>query len=271
MQGVENPRLNAEWILAHVLGISRIELYLQHEKPLEKKELGLYRAFIRRRVNREPLQYILGETEFMSLPFRVESGVLIPRPETELLVEKAAELMKDRTYPKILDIGTGSGCIAISLARLLPSAQVWASDHSRAALDLAERNAGLNGVNDRIRFVEMDIMTDSLPKEKFDMVVSNPPYICEQDIQTLAPEIRDHEPLDALNGGPDGLSFYKRFQQILPGVLDPQGIVLLEIGSDQREAVRAVFDNGTWASMNIYGDLAGLDRIIMLTSSKDKS
>ncbi|MBN2105232.1 peptide chain release factor N(5)-glutamine methyltransferase [bacterium] len=268
---IEHARLNAERLLAHILGVSRMDLYLQFEKPLKTEEREAYKHLLRRRAGREPLQTILGETEFMSLPFNVTENVLIPRPETEILVENAIEITKTRFGNKssihILDIGTGSGCIAVSLARYLKNARILAVDQHPAALNLARKNAELNAVNDQIEFIRMNIIESSgMPgKIRFDLIVSNPPYIRTPDLPTLPPEIRDHEPVDALDGGPDGLRYYRSFQSILPDWLNESGAVLLEIGADQAKDVQNIFSQSPWTSIRLLQDLAGLDRVIILS------
>jgi release factor glutamine methyltransferase len=265
---IDQPRLNAELLLSHMLGISRIECYLQFERPLKTAERERYKILLRRRAGREPLQYITGEAEFMSLPFRVTTGVLIPRPETEILVEKAIDRVKQKSEkePAILDIGTGSGCIAVSLAAFLTHARITAVDQSEQALQIAKENADLNAVSDRILFRQCDIMTSFNRKElgSFDLIVSNPPYIRTEDLKSLAPEIMDHEPAAALDGGPDGLNYYRRYATVLPDCLRPAGTVFLEIGAKQAHDVTEIFKNGPWSGMRLFQDLAGLDRVVMM-------
>ena len=266
--GVDQARLNAERLLSRVLGIPRIDLYLQFEKPLETGEREKYKIMLRRRAAREPLQYILGETEFMSLPFRVTPDVLIPRPETEILVEKTIDRANQAAEKQlsILDIGTGSGCIAVSLARALPQARITATDQSGSALQIAKENAVLNGVSGQIAFHQRDIMHAAGlgEPESFDLIVSNPPYIKTDMLESLDPEIKDHEPAAALDGGPDGLNFYRVFAERLPAMVHSPAAVFLEIGSDQGPDVQSVFGNGPWTDMRIFKDLAGLDRVVML-------
>jgi release factor glutamine methyltransferase len=265
---IGQPRLNAEQILSHMLGISRIECYLQFEKPLKIAEREQYKVLLRRRAGHEPLQYITGETEFMSLPFKVTTDVLIPRPETEILVEKAIDRARQKSKKEftILDIGTGSGCIAVSLASFLTHARITAIDQSEPALRIAKANAILNTVSDRIVFQHYDIMVPLDRKElgSFDLIVSNPPYIRTEVLKNLDPEIKDHEPVTALDGGPDGLNFYKQYAMVLPDCLRPSGAIFLEIGADQGHDVIEIFKNGPWADIRIFQDLAGLDRVVML-------
>ncbi|MBN1781057.1 peptide chain release factor N(5)-glutamine methyltransferase [bacterium] len=269
-RGIDNARPDAERLLAHILGLSRVDLYLQFEKPLSTGEREAYKERLRRRAAHEPLQYILGGTEFMSLDFLLNPGVLIPRPETEILVEKSMEIaalrLKNLQPIHILDIGTGSGCIAVSLAVHLQQSHIHALDRESEALDLAKKNAVLHGVDERITFSAADIRTLEAPPDNtlFDLIVSNPPYIRTGDIPGLAPEIAEYEPVQALDGGTDGLDFYRRFQILLPAWLGPQGAAVLEIGADQGAEVRNIFQQGPWASVEIVKDLAGLDRVAVL-------
>jgi release factor glutamine methyltransferase len=264
---IDRPRLNAEQLLSYMLGLSRIDCYLQFERPLNVREREQYKTLLRRRAGHEPLQYIVGKTEFMSLPFRVTHEVLIPRPETEILVERVIDRVKqDQKQSAILDIGTGSGCIAVSLAAYLTRSRITAVDESEEALRIAKENAAINQVSDRIVFQHSDIMVPfNLNKlGLFDLIVSNPPYIRTAVLKNLTPEIKDHEPVSALDGGPDGLNFYKKYATVLPDCLRPSGSVFLEIGADQGSEVLKIFRNGPWADMRIFQDLAGLDRVVML-------
>jgi release factor glutamine methyltransferase len=265
---IDRPRLNAEQLLSHMLGLSRIDCYLQFERPLNVREREQYKTLLRRRAGHEPLQYIVGKTEFMSLPFRVTHEVLIPRPETEILVEKTINRARQKSEKEftILDIGTGSGCIAVSLASFLTHARITAIDQSDPALRIAKENAAINHVSDRIVFQRSDIMAPFNLNELglFDLIVSNPPYIRTVVLKNLTPEIKDHEPVAALDGGPDGLNFYKKYATVLPDCLRPSGSVFLEIGADQGSEVLKIFRNGPWADMRIFQDLAGLDRVVML-------
>ena len=270
-RGIEHPRLNAERLLAHVMNTTRIDLYLQFEKPVQIHEREHYKNLLRRRADHEPLQYILGETEFMSIPFQLTHEVLIPRPETELLVEKTIEIAESqfRTKPtiQILDIGTGSGCIAIALAKQLENARILAADSNPAALEVAKKNAGIHNVSDRIEWTKMDVLSQSHNPGtmKFDLIVSNPPYIPEDLLWTLAPEIKNFEPLEALRGGKDGLLFYHQFSRSFPQWINSPGNALLEIGEDQASAIQKIFGNEFWISREIFQDLAGKDRLVVLS------
>lgn len=271
-KGFHNGRLLAERLLAHVLRLRRVDLYLQFDRPLAGAELAEYKALFLRLVAHEPLQYLLGETEFMSLPFRVGPGVLIPRPETELLVEKAlarAEaLLQQQEIVRIADLGTGSGCIAIALAHHLPAAQLLALDSSAAALKWAAENRELNGVTSRVRLKQHDLAQPPLPEWRalFDLVVANPPYVREAEWRELDPEVRDHEPKSALSGGADGLDVYRLLRQWVPFLLRESGEAFLEIGCGMGVEVIDLFTEAGFSGSALYEDLAGKERLVHLFS-----
>jgi len=259
---ISDPRLNAERMLAHVLQISRIELYLQFDRPLNQSEREQYKDFLRRRAAHEPLQYILGETEFMSLPFRITPDVLIPRPETEVLVELVLEDAKTEPVQTILDIGTGSGCIAVSLAANLSDVQITAADVSRKALEVASQNARLNGVQDRVQFTEGDIQSGLDLESRFDVVVSNPPYIALNEWDKLDPEIREHEPRMALCDESDGLKFYKMMADQSESFLERGGKIYLEVGDTQSEEVLKILNEAGFSNAQSYPDLNQIHRVV---------
>jgi release factor glutamine methyltransferase len=232
---IEQPRASAEVLLAHVLNMERIQLYLNFDRPLAPEELASYREVIRRRAAREPTQYITGKQEFWSLELEVTPAVLIPRPETELLVEKALTLV-DASAKRVLDLGTGSGAIALALAHECPTLRVVASDQSYAALQVARRNAHRHQLQKRISFVAADLLGGFSPvPPPFDIIVSNPPYIGEKEFPSLAPEIIQYEPNTALRAGPQGLAVIRRIIGEAPGYLRSEGSLLLEIGAGQAE------------------------------------
>ncbi len=267
-KGIEDARLNSERMLAHVLGIKRFDLYLQFDRPVMENELAAFRALVRRRAAREPLQYILGGTEFYSLPFRLTPDVLIPRPETEVLVQKVIEhcrrIADEQQEIHILDVGTGSGCIAVALAKNLPNAVLTAVDVSAAALAVARGNAVLNEVE--VRFFEHDALKPWPPEftAAFDVVVSNPPYVSFAEYQHLQPEIRGHEPKQALLGGNDGLEFYRRFASQCAVLIKPRGRAFFEIGERQAVSVRNIFADAGFTAFQVADDLAGRNRVISM-------
>ncbi len=257
-KGVENARLEAEWLLCAVLGLDRVGLYVNFDKPLSEAELARFRGMVARRARREPLQYILGNQEFMGLEFEVSPEALIPRHDTEVLVEEAVR----RAAPagRILDIGVGSGCIAVALAKALTQAEVWGVEKSPEALALAERNAANHGV--RVTLFEGSLF-EPFPEQRFDLIVSNPPYIPTGDLETLQPEVRDFEPREALDGGADGLDFYRLIIPAAPDYLNPGGWLLFEAGIGQAEAVQALFGaTGRFGGLFTARDAAGIDRVV---------
>jgi release factor glutamine methyltransferase len=263
---IENPRLNAELMLCHLLGINRMDLYLQFDRPLTGEERERYKILLRRRESDEPLQYILEETEFMSLRFRVSPLVLIPRSETETLVEKAMELLQGRTGVRVLDIGTGSGNIAVSLAKYISHAEVVASDLTSDILSMAQENAELNGVSDRISWVQSDLTANAFPEEvqpPFDVVVSNPPYISKAEWDDLPREIREFEPRKALCDEDDGLTFFHVIAQKGIQILKPGGLLLVETGDGQGDKVPSILTGAGFTSVTVYPDLNGIDRVVV--------
>jgi release factor glutamine methyltransferase len=259
-KGFDNARLETEWILSHVLKKKRIELYLNFDRPMVSAELDEFKSLLKRRLNHEPLQYILGETEFYSLPFKVNSHVLIPRPETELVVDKVIEHITahSKSPPfKILDIGTGSGCISIALAKQIKNVALEAWDVSDNILQVARENAKWNGVDHKICFKQQNVF-DAWPSSQFDIIVSNPPYIRASEMQELAPEIIKFEPRDALMAGDDGLIYYKRISSEITKVTTRNSCAFFEIGADMADSVKSVFDFKT----KVYKDLANRDRVI---------
>lgn len=268
---IEDARLNAERLLSHVLGIARMDLYLQFERPLSPDERNAYKILLKRRAAYEPLQYIIGETEFMSLPFKITPDVLIPRPETELIIEKAIEevehIFGTEKQIECLDIGTGCGNIAISLAHFLPSATIWAIDIDEAALTIARENARRNGINESIHFLQIDAAREDFAQKigkRFDVIVSNPPYISESEFENLPLEIKEFEPKRALDGGKDGLQFYRALSPCLNDLMKEPGIVLLEIGADQAENIIQIFSENFAGKIQTLQDYAHRDRIIIL-------
>ncbi len=269
---IENPRLNAERLLSGALGLDRVQLYLQFEKILTHRELDVFRAFVKRRISNEPLQYILGETEFMSLKFKVSPSVLIPRPDTETLVEAVLREIPEELPARILDIGTGSGNIAISLAHYLKASQITAVDISEEALELARENAAFNAVESRIRFIREDLFSPDFLlrlEQDFDAVVSNPPYISEEEFSTLPDEVRLFEPHTALRDGSDGLTFHRRIAELSEHLLRSGGRIYLEVGMGQAPRVAALLKEAGFDSVHTIQDLAGIERVVAGTKKPD--
>lgn len=260
-KGIEDARLNAERLMGHLLNLSRIDLYVQFEKPMTQAERDAYKILLKRRAEREPLQYILGETEFMSLSFKVTPDVLIPRPETEVLVEIVIDFIKDKSF-RILDIGTGSGCIPVSLAHYLKDIQITAWDVSKKALEVAAGNAQQNKVSERIRFEQTDILNFNPDGQKYDVIISNPPYILEKDWDGLQPEIQNHEPKIALSDGGDGLTFYRKISKVAPSMLKAGGQLFFEIGDSQSESVCQILEDNGFININMTSDLNNIPRVI---------
>jgi release factor glutamine methyltransferase len=239
-KGIDSPRLCAEVLLSYQLKKSRVELYLAFDRPLSSNEIAGYRSLLKRRLDREPLQYITGHQEFWALEFSVSPAVLIPRQETELLVEEAVNLKKNNLLksdqPSILDLGTGSGAITVSLAKAIENAVIWASDISFEALAVAKVNAKHHGVEKKIKFCQGDLWQPfSGSSDLFDMIVSNPPYIPSEVLKTLPAEIRYYEPLVALEGYENGMRFIKKIIEESEYYLKPGGWLLIEMDPDQTE------------------------------------
>jgi release factor glutamine methyltransferase len=263
--GAAHPDVEAELILAHVLGLKRAQLYLDPARAIAPGDETRVAEILVARGRRYPLQYLLGEIEFMGLPLIVREGVFIPRPETEILVEILIERGRALGPPlAILDLCTGSGAIAVSLAKYLETSVVLATDVSLAAVRLARENAVLNGVEARLGFAVADGLKPlGRSRARFDIVVSNPPYIPTGEISGLQPEVRDFEPQLALDGGEDGLGFVAEVMGEIPSILGKPGIVAFEIGATQAEAASALFAQAGLGEIEIAKDLAGRDRVII--------
>lgn len=253
--GVESPRLCAEILLAHAMGCERIELYTRHETTPGESVLQAYRAAVKEVAGGKPIAYLTGTKEFFSLAFRVTPDVLIPRPETEVLVERVIHLGRhdEAKIQSILDVGTGSGCIAVALAKNLPDVSIFASDVSEAALDVARGNAETHGVLDRIDFRAGDLF-EPWQDTRFDVIVSNPPYIGESEAPSLPANVRDYEPHAALFAGDDGLDIVRRLVAEAHQHLNAGGHVLIEMAYNQSGAVRALLDESSWSDIVTYRD-----------------
>lgn len=262
-RGFEEARLHVELLLAHVLHCSRLQLYTNYDRPLSADELATFKAFLKRRLAHEPLQYILGTTEFMGIPLRVDRRVLIPRPETEQLVERAVHILgtMNKPRPEVLDIGTGSGNISIAIAKFAPHCVVTAIDVSSEALAVAQENAATNNIH-TVTFVQADVFDDFLPHEQFDMIVSNPPYISADEFVLLTPEIRQFEPRIATTDEADGLRVIRRIAQVAQIKLYSGGHLLLEIAYNQGEAASEILRQAGLNGVEVYTDYAGQPRIV---------
>lgn len=265
---VEDAYLEAELLMVHLLGIDRVQLYLRLEDELSPRDAEALRQLLERRLRREPISYILGHSEFLGHDFQVAPGVLIPRPETELLVEEALSLVASEfphQAPIIVDVGTGCGAIAVSLALLLPRARIYATDISGRALDIARVNCDRHGVHDRVQLLQGDL-TDPLP-EPVDIIIANLPYVRDEELGQLSAEIRMFEPLSALAGGGDGLDKVRRLLSKAGERLRPGGHIVLEIGVGQGEvaasAARSLFPR---AVVRLAMDFAGIDRVISVAT-----
>ncbi|MBI4661470.1 MAG: peptide chain release factor N(5)-glutamine methyltransferase [Verrucomicrobia bacterium] len=313
-KGLESPRLQVELLLAHALKIPRLNLYLDFERGLSDAEIADVRQMVKRRGRREPLQHILGSTSFCGLEMRVTPAVLVPRPETELLAERAWRFLcirqassnmhpdteptpeplpgrgaergtadqssppgrgagvgsfvenlaqNESVAPAVLDFGTGSGCLAVSIAVNAPAARVWALEISEAALEVATQNAALHHVSDRIQFVQGDGIAALPAGIQFDLIVSNPPYIASREIDSLQPEVRDHDPRIALDGGEDGLNFFRAFAAQAKTFLRPSGKLMAEFGDGQEQAIERLFRDRGWLIEAVGRDYAGRPRILV--------
>jgi release factor glutamine methyltransferase len=273
---VPSHTLAAELLLMHVLGRDRTWLYSNPEAQIAASDAERYFAFVARRCAGEPTQYLTGKQEFWGLDFEVTPAVLIPRPETEHVIEVSLELLGPRGFTirldtgaptpalRIADVGTGSGCLAVALAHDLPHAQVFATDISPAALAVASRNAARHGVSDRISFLETNLL-DALSRKPapFDLIVSNPPYVALSDAATLPREVRDYEPHAALFGGPTGIEMYARLIEQAAGLLRAGGILVLELGYNSADHVRAIVGSQSyWTGIAVTNDLAGIPRVL---------
>ena len=263
-KGVDSPRLTAELLLAHVLGTKRLELYLQFDRPLSQRELMAYKPLLKRRAAREPLQYVTGTASFRALELRCDPRALIPRPETEGLLDAlVAEAVPLGPVSRALDVGTGTGALALSLVGEGMAEAVVAVDLSEEALALAEENAGLVGLAGRVDWRHGELL-GPVRDETFDWIVSNPPYVAEPDLQVTEPEVRDWEPRLALDGGPDGMDVIRRLVDGAGGVLAPGGWLALEVGWDQTGPVsQRLVAGGEYEHVRAREDLAGRPRYVL--------
>ena len=268
-RGIENARLEAELLLADVLGIKRLDLYLQFDRPLTEAQLEQFRQHIRRRLKREPLQYITGRAHFRMLELVADRRALIPRPETEVLVSVVLDYIRGQNRPlTAIDIGTGTGAIALSIAKEAPEVTVRATDISAEAVTLAQQNAAANGID--ITVVTGSIFENVPETERFDIVVSNPPYIAENERAGLQPEVRDWEPASALFAGEDGLDVVRAILAAAPKRLVRGGLLALEIGSTQAGRVTEMMQEGPFEHVRVVRDLSERERIVTAVRRRDE-
>ena len=272
-KGVESSRLNAELLLAQQLKMPRMKLYLNFERVLTAVETDGLREFVKRRGAREPLQHIIGSTNFCGCEIIVNGHALVPRPETELLAELGWQFLStlNSQLSTSLDFGTGTGCIAIALAVKCPAAKIFALDFSSDALTLAKQNALQNKVAERIEFFQGDGFAALPDKVQFDLIISNPPYIPSAEIATLQPEVRDFDPHGALDGGADGLEFYRLIASQAKVFLKPNGKIMVEFGDGQTGAISKIFETEKWIVEAIKEDYSHRARILIAKSSSSSS
>ena len=265
--GIPEPAREASSLMQFAIAHDRTFVIAHPEYPLSNRETEVFESAVGRRAAREPFQYIVGKQEFFGLDFIVTPDVLIPRPETEILVERAIEILDGRHGGRILEIGAGSGCISVAILKNCPKVTAMAVDVSEQAIEVALRNASMHGVDGRLTLVLSDVYSEIGP-EYFDLIVSNPPYVPETEIAGLQPEVRDHEPHLALTDGSTGLTIVERIVGGAFSRLSPHGHLLIEIGFGQASAVREMFCENEWSNVEFHPDLQGIPRIVAARSSK---
>ena len=262
LKGFENPKQEIEWLLCDLLQLKRIDLYLKFEDIINKSKLKKLKNWIKRRIEREPLQYITGKVEFYGLKFISTPQALIPRPETERLVDITINSLKKIPEPKILEIGTGSGCVSIAVSNKKPRANILSLDISKNALELAEINAKSNNCKN-INFLEMDFLNE-IPDGRFDILISNPPYIPQKEIENIMPEVKDYEPRIALTDFEEGLNFYYRIAKV-GRTLIPNGIIILEVGlGNHPQKVFSLFKEAGFDQLELIKDYNNNERILKI-------
>ncbi|NLI90270.1 MAG: peptide chain release factor N(5)-glutamine methyltransferase [Epulopiscium sp.] len=258
-----NFKIEAELLALNVLGYTKLERILKANNKVAREDEETYWDYISKRCQGIPLQYITREQEFMGFPFYVDSNVLIPRQDTETLIEAIIDKSRETPFRNIIEIGTGSGCISVSLAKFLPYSEITAIDISANALEVARKNAKINQVEDRIKWIQGDLLTNYISDKKIDLIVSNPPYIRTQDCMELDYEVRKHEPNLALDGGRDGLDFYRKITRQSKEHLIENGMLAYEIGHDQSKDVYNIMDRNGFTNIRQIKDLAGRDRVVL--------
>ena len=262
-KGFENPKQEIEWLLCDLLNYKRIDLYLEFENTISDSKLDQLKGWVKRRRTREPLQYITGQTQFYGYPFKVSPDVLIPRPETERVVDVVLHTIGNITKPRILEVGSGSGCMAVSIGAEKRNAYILSIDISKPAIDQARKNADLNATTN-VDFMVLDFLKE-LPEGQFDLLVSNPPYIPLNEIGTTMPEIHNHEPQIALTDNRDGLTFYQRFAEVAKELVKPGGWVIMEVGlGDHPAKAMEIFQSGGYKNLGLITDFNGNERVLKI-------
>jgi len=266
-KGFDEARLNIELLLSATLGLKRFDLYVKHDQPLKKEELDRFKILLKRRLAHEPIQYILGKTNFYSIEMKVDRRALIPRPETETLVEAVIEHsrtdLSQEVELNILDVGTGSGCIDVALAKFVKNSHITSVDKSNGAIELARENAKLTGTQEQIELMEADFLTleENTFGRMFDIIVSNPPYVSNSALELVEAELK-FEPLDALGDGADGLTFFRKISRMARPLLKSGGWVFVETSFDQAKEVEKIFCEAGGSDVRIKKDLSNIDRVV---------
>ncbi len=267
-KGFDEARLTVELLLGETLGVKRFDLYVKHDQPLKKSELDKFKVLLKRRLSHEPVQYILGKTNFYSIEIKVDKRALIPRPETEILAEAVIEhcrtFLSQKEVVRVLDVGTGSGCLAIAVAKFVKNSSVVAIDKSAAAIELAKENARGTGTEENITFVQSDFLKleNNVFETGFDVIISNPPYIRESELASLAQDIRDFEPVDALSDGRDGMTFFRKISEAAPMLLRDGGWVFVETAYGQAKDVARIFSENGGTELLVKKDLSNIERVV---------
>lgn len=259
--GCPTPRLDAQVLLAHTLKLQRIQLYIEHDRPVAPDEIDVFRELVRRRAKHEPVAYLTSQKEFWSLPFRADRRALIPRPDTESILEEIEQLYCGMDVVSFADVGAGSGCLACALARMFPQSQGFAIDLHAEALRLADENARALEVRERLELLHGDLLTPLLPR-RVDLICANLPYIPTPELENLPDSVRRFEPLEALDGGPDGLTYIRRVIETAPKGLNPGAWLVLEVGDGQATEVCCFFDRAGFVDVHTRKDLAGVERAV---------
>lgn len=259
---IAHAKIDATLLMEHVLDVERVYILIHGDEVIAEQAYEMYFDMINLRSKGKPLQYIVGHVEFMGLAFRVNEHVLIPRQDTEILVEEAIKCIQQNHITHILEIGTGSGCIPISICQQCPNIKVTTVDISEEAMQVAKENARRHGVDDRIEFIHSDILQNVDKTKRYELIISNPPYIKKEDIAGLMPEVKEHEPIGALDGGVDGLEFYRRISSDIIDVVSDKSYIFYEVGYNQSIEVKEILEERGYTHVEIIKDLAGINRVV---------